>query len=170
MPRTAASNGPLRRVASSAPDANFFDHENMWRFYAAVALVWLVLMPPLFTGGACTAEFDTEAERVSRDNSRLLTPESARDYFRSRDVPVSLLTSRECRDRKPRFLDRCGPGSLVYAKVPVKNTICSIYRDEDIKLLMQYDERGHLTRFNADMAPFKSLQIPLTTTLIHWGR
>jgi hypothetical protein len=67
----------------------------MWRFYAAVALGWLALTPPLFTGGACSG---------------------------------------------------------------------------DIKLLMRYDERGQLIGFNSDMAPFKSLQIPFTTTLLHWGR
>jgi hypothetical protein len=28
-----------------------------------VAVIWLALMPPLFTNGACTTEFDAESSR-----------------------------------------------------------------------------------------------------------
>jgi hypothetical protein len=34
------------------------EESKTWRFYAAVALVWLALSPPLFTNGVCSAEFD----------------------------------------------------------------------------------------------------------------
>jgi hypothetical protein len=37
----------------------------MWRTYALIELVWAVLMPPFFTGGACTAQFDEEADRLN---------------------------------------------------------------------------------------------------------
>lgn len=142
----------------------------MWRFYAAVALVWLVLAPPLFTGGACSEEFEAENVRLAREGRTLQRAESARDYFRGRGVPVSLITPDQCRQVKPRFLARCGAGPLVYAKVPVKNKVCSFYRDDSIQVQLQYNERGFLAAFNTEMAPFKSLPIPFTSSAIHWGR
>lgn len=142
----------------------------MWRFYLAVALVWVALAPPFFTGGACTAEFNQENARLLHDGKALRSPESARDYFRQRGAAVSLVPNEQCRASKPRFLDRCGSGPFVYAKLPVQNKICSIYRDSSIQVLVQYDDKGFATRLNTDMAPFKSLPIPFTHTAIHWGR
>lgn len=142
----------------------------MWRFYAAVALVWLALAPPLFTGGDCSAEFDSENARLARDGNQLVNAESAKKYFQSRGVPVSLITLDQCRQVKPRFLSRCGSGPLVYAEVPVKNKICRFYRDDTIKVQLHYGERGRWTGLNTDMAPFKSLPIPFTNKAINWAR
>jgi hypothetical protein len=142
----------------------------MWRFYAAVVLVWLALAPPLFTGGACSAEFDDENARLARDGNQLVSAESAKKYFQSRGVPVSLITLDRCRQVKPRFLSRCGSGPLVYAEVPVNNKICRFYRDDTIKVQLQYGERGRWAGLATDMAPFKSLPIPLTSKAIDWGR
>jgi|SRR6267143_3514376 len=99
----------------------------MWRFYVALALVWLGLglAPPLFTDGACTAEFESHSARIDADRAALGTPESAMHDWRSRLVPAALLTLDDCRRAKPRFLDHCGPGPLVYARVPVNNGGCS---------------------------------------------
>lgn len=142
----------------------------MWRFYVGLVVVWVALMPPLFTAGACTAEFEGVNSRLMHELKSLQSPETAREFFRSRGDAVSLVTPEQCRQSKPRFLDRCGVGSLVYAKLPVQNRICSIYRDDSIKVLLQYDSKGFLLRFNTDMAPFKSLRVPFTGQLIHWGR
>ena len=142
----------------------------MWRFYAAVAVVWVALMPPLFTAGACTAEFDAANSRLTKGLSGLRSPEAARDFFREQGIPVSLVTYQQCRESKPRFLSSCGTGPFVYAKIPVQSRVCSIYRDDSIKVLLQYDARGFLVRFNTDMEPFKSLRVPFTDQFIHWGR
>jgi hypothetical protein len=142
----------------------------MWRFYAAVALVWLVLSPPLFTNGACSAEFDAENERLARDGKQLVNAEAAERYFQSRGVPVSLITLDQCRRVKPRFLARCGSGPLVYAEVAVQNKVCRFYRDNAIKVQLRYGERGRWAGMDTDMAPFKSLPIPFTSKAIDWGR
>jgi hypothetical protein len=42
----------------------------IWLF-ALIALVWLALMPPLFTAGACTREFDATTRRVEDERKRL---------------------------------------------------------------------------------------------------
>ena len=142
----------------------------MWRIYAAIALAWLLLMPPLFTGGDCTAEFDAEAARIEADMPRIRTYDAAMQYWGERHQPVAVVTPDDCRRAKPRFLSSCGSGPLVYAKVPVRNTICRIYRDPEIKVQLHYDEHGRLMRIATDMDPFKSLPIPFTHTTIHWAR
>ena len=70
----------------------------------------------------------------------------------------------------PRFLSHCASGTLVYADVPVENAICRLYRDEDIRVQLQYDERGRLARTQVDMDPYKSLPIPGMERQFHWGR
>lgn len=45
-----------------------------------------------------------------------------------------------------------------------------MYQDEDVKITLVYDVKGRLSRFNTDMAPFKSLPIPFSGASIHWAR
>lgn len=142
----------------------------MWRFYLAVVLAWAILMPPLFTEGACTAEFDAETARIATDGERIRTVDSAMRYWASRHQPVQLLTRDDCRRAKPRFLASCGAGPLVIARVPVRNTLCRIYRDSEILVQLQYDDFSRLSRVATDMAPFKSLPIPYTGITLHWAR
>lgn len=142
----------------------------MWRLYALIGLVWLTLAPPLFTGGACTREFEEAAENVLKSGPRLRSPESATEFFRSAGIPVSAITPARCRASKPRFLDRCGSGTVVLAKIPIKNLICRAYRDSAVAVQLEYDEKGRALRVSTEMAPFKSLLIPGTGQMIHWGR
>jgi hypothetical protein len=135
-----------------------------------VAVIWLALMPPLFTNGACTAEFDAENSRIAADMASLKTSVGADSYYSTRGVPHAVLSVDECRHRKPRNLSRCGDGPLVIAKVPVKNLVCRIYRDDEIAVMLQYDVRDRLVREELEMQPYKTLPIPLTTAAIHWAR
>ena len=140
------------------------------RFLAVVGVVWLVLLPPLFTGGDCTREFDDETRRVQADQGAYRTPELARAYWNSRNAPYSVLAPEQCRKSRPRYVEACGRGPLVVGRVPVKNTICSLYRDDEIRFQLQYDDRGRLERVQADMKPYKSLPLPLVEHTIHWAR
>jgi hypothetical protein len=142
----------------------------MWHFYAFVVVVWLALMPPLFTGGACTAEYDAATNQVVDAARSLKTPQAALEYFRSRSLPAVVITPEQCRQAKPRFLDRCSSGSLIYAKLPVRNKVCSLYRDDEVKVQVQYDDKGRLVRLKTDMAPFKSLPIPFFSSSLYWAR
>jgi hypothetical protein len=123
----------------------------MWRFYLAPALVWLGLAPPLFTDGACTAEFEFHSARIAADRAALLTLD-------------------DCRRAKPRFLDHCGPGPLVYARVPVNNWVCRLYRDDEARLQLHYDDLGRLLRVQTDMNPFKFVRVPYVNTTVYWAR
>jgi hypothetical protein len=142
----------------------------MWRVYAIIGLVWLALLPPFFTNGTCTSEFEAEAARLQADAARLRTAAMAEQYWASRAVPIATLSVEQCRQAKPRFLPRCGSGPLVYVRVPVKNQICRLYRDSEVKIQLQYDELGRLSRMAIDMSPFKSLPLPCTGVTLHWAR
>ncbi|MGZ5104689.1 MAG: hypothetical protein ACXWHA_13155 [Usitatibacter sp.] len=141
----------------------------MAKVFVVVALVWLALIPPFFTGGACTAEFDAEASRIEKDGGRLRTVASAVEYLRGRGVAHAVVPVDECRRAKPRWLQSCGGGPIIHAKVPVNNPICRVYRDDEIRVRLFYDERDRLSRTQVDMDPFKSLPLVGGITL-HWGR
>jgi len=140
----------------------------MARILAVVALVWLALMP-LFSGGACTAEFDHEAAQLAASQKSLATPALAQAYWSSRQVPISVISAEECRRARPRFVEVCGSGVLVHAVVPVQNRICRFYRDDGIRVQLQYDSRNRLARMVTEMNPFRSLPLPFGITL-HWAR
>lgn len=142
----------------------------MWKVYSLLGLVWLALMPPFFTSGRCSAEFDEAMADLTRAASKLRNPDSAYAYFQQRSVPVSMITPQQCRSAKPRFLSQCGSGALVYAKVPGENSICSFYRDESIQIQLHFDDKGRLIRFFGNMAPFKTLPLPMFGSNIHWAK
>src|SRR5258708_32977009 len=81
-----------------------------------------------------------------------------------------MVSSEQCRRAKPRFVEVCGSGVLVYAVVPVQNRICRFYRDDGIRIQLQYDEHNRLTRMITDMNPFTSLPLSWLGVTLHWGR
>ena len=141
----------------------------MVRILAVVALVWVALLPPLFTDGACTAEFDHEASQLGANQKSLASPTLAQAYWCSRQIPISVVSPERCRHAKPRFVEVCGSGALVYAVVPVQNRICRFYRDDGIRVQLQYDSRNRLARMVTEMNPFRSLALPFGIAL-HWAR
>ena len=141
----------------------------MIKIVLLVIVVWLALMPPLFTGGACTGEFDAESARVVADVKNLGSPDAASRYWSARNVPHSVVSVDQCRRAKPRWLQSCGGGPIVHARVPVKNAVCSLYRDGEIRVRLFYDERDRLAQTQFDMNPYKSLPLVGGTTL-HWAR
>ncbi|MDM4766590.1 hypothetical protein [Pelomonas sp. SE-A7] len=141
----------------------------MIRLLVVVGLVWLALMPPLFTDGACTAEYLQAESLVGSSQASLKTPESARDFLAARGLEVRLLTPDDCARAKPRFLSQCGSGSLVYASVPVRNKVCSFYRDDSSRIQLHYDRRNRLLRTVTEMKPHKYLPLPWGGR-IDWAR
>ncbi len=142
----------------------------MLRILAVVTVIWLALLPPLFTAGACTREFDAEAQRLEAERANYTTLDAARGYWSGRNVSYSVLSYEQCRKSRPRWLEVCGKGPLLHARVPVRNAVCSLYRDDEIRVQLQYDDRGRLERVQTDMNPFRSLPIPFLDYTIHWGR
>ena len=140
------------------------------KLFIGVGAVWAALMPPLFTDGSCTTEFEAEAARLEADLASIRSSAHADAYFNERGIPHAVMSVDQCRGHKPRQLDRCGEGPLVIAKVPVRDPVCRIYRDDEIAVWLQYDGRDRLVRRQVDMSPYKSLTVPFTHLTIHWAR
>ena len=141
----------------------------MKKLLALVALVWLVLLPPLFTGGDCTREFDDEQARIATDVGKLGGAKQAAQYWNDRGIRPQVVSVDNCRRAKPRDLQSCGSGPFVQASVPVRNVICKVYRDDEIRVRLFYDERDRLARTDVQMSPFYSLPLPGGITL-HWAK
>jgi len=143
----------------------------MIRVFLVIALIWLAALPPFFTDGACTAEFDRVARQI-QDNRATFTSSSAatQAYWTSQDARVQAISAARCRITKPRFVDTCGPGDLIYVTVPIQNKVCHYYRDSSVRIQFQYDDKGRLRQLEADMDPFKVFSIPWLGIKWYWGK
>ena len=142
----------------------------MIRLMLVIALVWLALMPPFFTDGACTAEFNKVARQIQDNKPSLASSVSAQEYWSSLHVPAELITAARCRVSRPRFVDSCGPGDLLFVTIPIQNKICHFYRDSDVRVQLQYDAHGRLRQLQADMKPFKFFSFPWLGLKLYWGK
>ena len=142
----------------------------MLKLAAVIAIVWIALLPPLFTDGACTREFDAEHERVESDRARLGSLEEARRYWSERAIPHQVLSVEQCRRARNDFITVCGGGPMVLAKVPVRNLICRVYRDDSVTVQLHYNAKDRLSRIQTDMAPYKSLPLRALGFTLHWAR
>jgi hypothetical protein len=141
----------------------------MKRLLALVALIWLLLLPPLFTGGDCTREFDEEQARIDRERTGIRGMSQAVAYWNGRGIAPRDMSEDQSRRAKPRDLASCGSGPIVQARVPVNNLVCKVYRDDEIRVRFFYDEHDRLSQTSVDMKPFYSLPLPGAAT-IHWAR
>jgi hypothetical protein len=71
------------------------------RFLALLAVIWIVLLPPLFTHGACTHQFDAESQRIEVERARFPDPSRAMQYWQSRQLPAFTLSQEACRRARP---------------------------------------------------------------------
>ena len=70
----------------------------LWRLAIALAFLWALLLPPIFTRGACTAEFDAESRRIDADRVGLSDPERAAAYWRERNIVFYQLSNESCHE------------------------------------------------------------------------
>jgi len=52
----------------------------------------------------------------------------------------------------------------------VQNRICRFYRDDGIRVQLQYDDRSRLARMITEMNPFLSLPLSWLGVTLHWAR
>ncbi len=142
----------------------------MIRLILAIVLIWLVLLPPFFTDGACTAEFDQVARQVEDNKPALATSATAQAYWNSQHAPMQVISADRCRSVKPRFVDACGRGDLLYVTIPIQNKVCRFYRDSEVRVQLQYDDQGRLRQLQADMKPFKYFSVPWLGLKLYWGK
>jgi hypothetical protein len=143
---------------------------SMIRVFLALAVIWAILLPPFFTDGACTAEFNTVSRQIQDNKAAFASPSSALKYWQSQNVPVQVITSERCHRSRPRFVDVCGPGDLLYLGVPIQNKVCHYYRDSSVRVQFQYDDQGRLRGYEAAMDPYKYFHIPWLGINWYWGK
>ncbi len=142
----------------------------MIRVFIVIVVIWLVLMPPFFTEGACTAEFDKVAREIRDNKPTFASVASAQAFWSPPRASVQKISAAECQVSRPSFIDSCGPGDLLYVSVPIQNKICHYYRDSEVRVLYQYDEHGRLRRLQADMKPFKYFSFPWLGMKLYWAK
>jgi hypothetical protein len=118
----------------------------MIRLLVAIALGWAVLLPPFFTDGACTAEFDNVARQIQENRPSLASFASAQEYWNAAHVSVQSIS------------------------VPIHNTVCHFYRDSAVRVQLRYDDQGRLRQLQADMKPFKYFSIPWLGVTLYWAK
>lgn len=141
----------------------------MFKVLIVVGLLWLALLPPLFTDGACNAEYEQVEALVAAHKKELGSPGTAQAFLRTQGLDATILTTDDCAKAKPRFLWQCGSGTLVFAHVPVRDRICRFYRDDSTRIELHFDRRDRLAKTVTEMKPYKYLPLP-GGRAIHWAR
>jgi len=131
---------------------------------------WVALTPPLFTHGACTAEFDAFAGEIERDRPSIVTLDAAESYLASRKIPYQLVTAERCERSPPREVVGCTGGPIVLAAMPIRNRVCRIYRDDRILLQLGFNRALLLVRIETDMKPYHLLKSETLGFEIDWGK
>jgi hypothetical protein len=128
----------------------------------------LALLPPFFTRGACTAEFDASADALTQARPQLTTLESAQSYLSSNAMPFTKVSAELC----PRWpgIEACEDGPVLLVHVPVKNTVCRYYRSGSIQVQLSFNRRSQLVHYAVDMPPYHFLKLPMVGIEISWAK
>jgi hypothetical protein len=146
-------------------------HVLRWSFvWLLLVGSWVALMPPLFTHGACTAEFDTFGGQIEGDRMSLATLGAAETYLATRKIPYELVTAERCEHAPPREVDGCTGGPIVLAAMPIRNKICRFYRDDRILLQLGFNEALQLVRIQTDIKPFHMLKSETLGFEVDWAK
>ena len=134
----------------------------MSRIVAVLLVVGVtaLMLPPFFTGGACTAEFDAASEVVQRMRPEVGTVALVRPYLESHMMTYSVVPPDRCEPWARRYDSVCPGGPVFLIAVPVKNQVCRYYRDDSIRIQLGFNRAQQLTRIQTDMKPFKFLKLP----------
>jgi len=117
-------------------------------------------LPPFFTDGACTAEFDAASAAVQRMRPEIGTVSLARPYLESHVMSYQVVPPERCESWARREEYVCPGGPVFLIAVPVKNKVCRYYRDDSIRIQFGFNGKQQLVRIQTDMKPFKFLKLP----------
>ena len=120
------------------------------------------LLPPLFTHGACTEEFDVVSNRLEAARSELLTLPAARAFLAAHGLGYQALTARQCATFHPADVETCPSGVLLIGAVPVKGRVCRWYRDDSVRFQLGFNTAEQLIHIQTDMRPYRILKFPMT--------
>lgn len=134
---------------------------------AVAALAWL---PPLFTRGACTAEFDALSDRLQQARAQVLTLSAAESYLASHGLHYQRLTQQQCESSTLSDIASCPGGTLIIGAVPVQNRICHYYRDANVRFQLGFNHFAQLVSVQTDMNPYHTLKVPVLGYEVDLGK
>jgi len=120
------------------------------------------LLPPLFTHGACTTEFNAVSDRLEAARPALLTLSRAREFLAAHGMGYQTLSAQQCEAVHPREVEMCPSGELLLGAVPVTNRVCRYYRDDSVRFQLAFNQNNQLIHIQTDMHPYRMLRFPLT--------
>ncbi len=118
------------------------------------------LLPPFFTGGACTQEFDAAGALLHDARPQLLTLSAAQRFLTSHGLGYRLVSAELCESRPLRDVESCPGGPLLLGIVPVRNPICRYYRDNNVRFQLGFNNHEQLVKIQVDMTPYGRILIP----------
>lgn len=130
----------------------------------------LALLPPLFTHGACTAEFEAAGDALEHQRGQMGTLDRAESYLKSQALSFKILTAERCSASPPRDVEVCPGGPMLLVRLPVKNTTCRYYRDDSIRLQIGFNKQEQLVHLQTDMNPYRMLKVPLIGLEVDWAK
>jgi len=117
------------------------------------------LLPPVFTRGACTAEFDAVGTMLEQARPQMLTLASAQEYLNAHALAFQILSAERCESSPPPDVVSCPSGPLLLGAVPVRNQICRFYRDTSVRFQLGFNTRSQLIGIQTDMNPYRILKM-----------
>jgi hypothetical protein len=120
-----------------------------------------IFLPPLFTHGACTSEFDAVGDLLEHSRGELLTLPQAEAFLKTHRLAYEELSAERCESWHPADVLECPSGVLLLGVVPVSNRICRYYRDNNVRFQLGFNNHSQLIRIQTDMNPYRILKLPV---------
>jgi|HubBroStandDraft_1064217.scaffolds.fasta_scaffold635328_2 hypothetical protein len=139
-------------------------------FVVIAAIVALLLLPPVFTHGTCTAEFDAVAELLEHGRPEMLTLPAAQRYLDAHALAYRVISAERCESAPLRDVETCPGGPLLLGAVPVKDRICRYYRDSTVRFQLGFNTRSQLVHIQTDMNPYGIVRLPLSSVELYRGK
>jgi hypothetical protein len=131
-------------------------------FVALIVAAVVASLPPFFTHGACTAEFDAVGQLLEHGRPELLTLSAAQRYLDAHALAYRVISAQRCESAPPlRDVETCPGGPLLLGAVPVKDRICRYYRDGSVRFQLGFNSRFQLVHIQTDMEPYGIMRLPL---------
>jgi hypothetical protein len=139
-------------------------------FFAVVSAATAALLPPFFTHGACTAEFDAVSDLLEHARPQLLTLPEAQRYLSAHALAYRVISAERCESAPLRDVETCPGGPLLLGAVSVKDRICRYYRDGTVRFQLGFNSRSQLVRIQTDMNPYRILRLPLVRVELYLAK
>jgi hypothetical protein len=137
---------------------------------ALALLAIAALIPPFFTKGACTAEFESRSVQAEAMKSELATVALARAYLSGHEMPFVEVSAEQCETAMPPGIEACSDGPIILTSMPVENRVCRLYRDDKVKVQLLFGRSLQLRRIQTDMKPYKIFSAPALHQVWYWAR